>query len=77
MGKEKLDIHLTKNEALVLFELLTRLNQKHLSGIFEDEAEQRVLWDLEANLQKQLVEPLQPDYLVILNKAREDVRDKE
>jgi len=77
MGKENINIQLTKNEALVLFELLGRVNQKNLSGIFEDQSEQRVLWDLEANLEKQLSEPLQPDYFDILTKAREEVRDKE
>ena len=77
MGNENLHIQLTKSEALVLFDLLTRLNQKHLSDIFEDQAEQRVLWDLEATLEKQLAAPLQTNYLDILNKAREDIRDKE
>ena len=76
MNNPKLSIKLSKNEALVFFEFLTRFNQKNWPEIFEDQAEQRVLWDIEAILEKELVEPLKPDYPEIIKQARETVRDK-
>ena len=45
------------------------------SSDFEDQAEQRVLWDLEAMLEKALVAPLRADYADLLATARERVRD--
>lgn len=44
---------------------------------FEDQAEQRVLWDLEAALEKHLTEPLKSDYRERLEAARSRVRDSE
>lgn len=64
---------LTSDEALVLFEWLARFNNG--VGEFEDQAEQRVLWDLEAMLEKALVAPLRADYAELLATAREKVRD--
>jgi len=77
MKEEILHISLTKNEALVFFEFLARFNQKRIDNIFEDQAEQKVLWDIECQLEKELAEPFRSDYLDILNKARAAVRDKE
>ena len=76
MNNPKLSIELSRNEALVFFEFLTRFNKKDLPEIFEDQAEQRVLWDIEAILQKVLVEPFNPDYHEIIKKARETIRDE-
>lgn len=64
---------LTADEALVFFEWLSRYNNG--GGEFEDQAEQRVLWDLEARLEKALVAPLRADYAELLTTARERVRD--
>lgn len=64
---------LTAAEALVLFEWLARFNLG--GGYFEDQAEQRVLWDLEAMLEKALVAPLRANYADLLARARERVRD--
>lgn len=76
MNNAILSIELPKNEALVFFEFLTRLNQNILPEIFEDQAEQRVLWNIEAILEKKLVEPFNRDYQQILEQAREAIRDK-
>ena len=75
--KEELNITLTKDEALVLFEFLTRFKNGHHDEIFEDQAEQRVLWDIECILEQQLVEPFQPNYLEIIKEARKKIRDGE
>tara|TARA_R110002096_G_scaffold436025_1_gene665426 strand:- start:3824 stop:3958 length:135 start_codon:yes stop_codon:yes gene_type:complete len=36
-------IKLNKDESLVLFEFLSRINDKELKEIFEDQAEQKIL----------------------------------
>ena len=74
---EKISIELTKDETLVLFEFLARFNETEHSDIFEDQAEQKVLWIIEGQLEKQLVEPFRPDYKKIINEARNKIRDKE
>ena len=77
MNDQSLIISLNKNEALVLFEFLARFNQKADESLFEDQAEQKVLVNLEASLEKHLSEPFQSNYTVLVNKARQEVRDKE
>ena len=64
---------LTQDEALVLFEWLANFNKREYE--FEDQAEQRVLWDLEAMLESELVAPFSPDYRDLVAAARERVRD--
>lgn len=76
MSDEKVNIELTKDEAIVLFEYLGRFNENEDRGKFEDQSEQRVLWDIECILEKQLTEPFRADYSEIVIKAREKVRDK-
>jgi hypothetical protein len=73
---DDINIQLSKEEAIVLFEFLSRLNDNNQDDIFKDQAEQRVLWNIEGTLEKKLVEPFRPDYVDILNRAREKVRDK-
>lgn len=77
MENNKVNIDLSKDQDVVLLEFLARLNQKELKELFEDQAEQRVLWDLEASLEKQLLEPFGKDYSSIVTTAREAVKDKE
>lgn len=78
MEKEnnQMNIVLTKNEALVLFEFLSRFNESDKKELFEDQAEERVLWDIEALLERQLTEPFRTDYSEIIKQAREQVRDE-
>jgi len=59
-----------------LFDFLVRFNESQHSGIFEDQAEEKMLWVLEAQLEKQLVEPFMPDYIDIIKKARDSIRDE-
>ncbi|WP_396184025.1 hypothetical protein [Flavobacterium sp.] len=72
-----LNLTVTKDEALVLFEFLARFNQAEHPEIFEDQAEQKTLWILEGQLEKQLVEPFRPNYQDIINEARNQIRDEE
>lgn len=70
-------LELTGDTALVLFELLARLDSAEvLVPLFEHKAEQRALWDLEALLGKSLVEPLAPNYEELLAAARERLADE-
>lgn len=74
---QKINLTITKDEALVLFEFLSRFNQAEHSDIFDDQAEQKTLWILEGQLEKQLVEPFRPDYKDLINEARKNLRDEE
>ena len=76
MSNEKVNIELTKEEAIVFFEFLGRFNEKDDLSIFEYQSEQRILWHLECILEKKLSEPFQADYEKIVKKAREAVRDE-
>ncbi len=76
MSNQKVNIELTKEEAIVFFEFLGRFNEIEDSNKFEDQAEERVLWDIECILEKELSEPFRADYQEIVNKARENVRDE-
>lgn len=76
MTDKKTNIELTRDEAIVLFEFLSRFNDKEYTDLFEDQSEQRVLWDLQATLEKELVEPFQANYADTVKQARINIRDK-
>lgn len=67
-------IELNKDEILVLYDFLYRISEN--KKYFEDIAEQKVLWNIEAQLDKELVEPFMSDYEEQIEKARENVRKK-
>ena len=71
---EKVSLELTHSEALVLFEFLSRFSDKDVLTL-EDQAEERVLWNLCASLESTLVEPLAVNYDELLEQARAAVRD--
>lgn len=73
---DKINISLNKDEALVLFEFLSRFSESDSKLTIEDQAEERVLWNLCCDLEKILVEPFQENCDELLNQARERVRDK-
>jgi hypothetical protein len=63
-----LKIELSRDEALVLFELLARADANAFA--LADPAEQTALWRLEGALERVLPEPLLPNYLELLTRAR-------
>lgn len=67
-------VTLDADEAVILFEMLSRWNDDSTFALV-DQAEQRVLWNLCCALEEQLVEPFQPNYAGILAAARDRVRD--
>ena len=70
----EIQISLTADEALVLFEFLSRFEQSNELTIV-DQAEERALSNLLGPLQKRLVSPFQEDYVEQLRQARNRLRD--
>ena len=65
---------LTRDEALVLHDLLQRFSASGSLGI-EDQAEERALWNVCCLLERELVEPLSSVYAEALAAARSRLRD--
>jgi hypothetical protein len=65
-------IELSQDQALVLFEFLARFDAAQ-GTMPLDSAAQKVLWVVEAALEKILVAPLAKDYDRLLQEARERV----
>lgn len=74
MSDEGISLKLTRAEALVFFEWLAR-NDAAEALPCDDPSEQQVLWRLEGQLEKALVEPLRPDYVQLLAEARRKVNE--
>jgi hypothetical protein len=71
------NISLNRDEAIVLFEFLTRYSEAPQKLRIEHQSEQRVLWDMQAQLESTLQEPINnPSYEKRVAEARESVRDK-
>jgi hypothetical protein len=69
-------VKLTRQEALVLFEYLRRCDDEGKYA-FVDQAEQRVLWNVECVVQKHLHEIFDPKYGELLKTAWAKLRDEE
>lgn len=67
------EVRLSQSEALVLFDLLSRFSEPGRLAV-DDRAEERVLWNVCCSLEKDLVEPLRPDYADVLRRARDQLR---
>jgi hypothetical protein len=73
MGEPDVELRLSGDEALVLHDWLSRFNES--GPHFDDKAEQRVRWNLEALLEKYLAAPLAPNYAESIAGARDRLRD--
>jgi hypothetical protein len=71
---EMTSVALSSDYMLILYDLVVRLNAAE-SLEFEDQAEQRVMWDLESELESRLTVVLSADYQAKLAGARQRVRD--
>jgi hypothetical protein len=67
---EMINIVLSKDEALVLFEFLARFNGENHPDLFDDQAEKKALWIVEGLLEAKLAEPFLENYLEIIKEAR-------
>ena len=81
MVTEDVTLKLTRAEALVLFEFLARESIRtksdgHRRYEIEYPVELRVLWIIEGRLEATLVEPFQPDYRSLVEKARDEVIER-
>jgi hypothetical protein len=72
-------ISLTQDEALVLFEWLSRIDEQtnDFRDLVEDQAEQRALWNLSCLLERELVQPFSANYAELVEQARSRLRDEE
>ena len=69
-------IELGKDEALVLFDWITRRIEGRRPYTVEHAAEQHVLWGIECDLEKALVEPFRRDYAELVDVARERIVER-
>ncbi len=76
MDHDEVMVRLSHDEALVLFEWLYRTNEatNHLHDLVEDKAEQIALSNLTCLLERELVEPLSPEYSELIAQARTRLR---
>lgn len=72
---EKILLSLNKEEAMVFLDWLIRFNEIDRSSLFEDQAEERVMFDLESKLEKLIPEVFDKDYKEKLIIARDNLRD--
>jgi hypothetical protein len=73
-----MNVDLSNDEALVLFELLHEYGSKGDGRELKVQhaAERNALWALSAKLKKLLVPPFQPNYSELLSKARVRVEEQ-
>jgi len=71
---QKVIFELTRAEAIVLDSLLARFEDDP-SIQFNDQSEAYVLWTIQATLVKKIHETFDRNYLEILAKAREEVKN--
>ena len=76
MFEQDVNIRLTKAEALVLYDFLSRFSKEERLKI-EDQAEERALWNAQCLLERELAELFLRNYGKIIEEARDLLRDKE
>jgi len=70
MSQEDVDIRLTRDEVLILFDWLHRSEGGDCPAPIEHKGEQVALWNLSALLERVLVEPFDADYARLVGAAR-------
>jgi hypothetical protein len=71
---DDVEIKISKDEALVLFDFLSRFSDTDKLTII-DQSEERALWNLTCTFEKILAEPFSKDWLSIIENARNRLRD--
>lgn len=74
-NKKNISIELSKEEAIVFLNWLFTFNEKKHTDLFQDQSEERILWDFEAILEKTLDETFSNNYKEILTDARNKIKD--
>jgi len=75
MKEESIKLEITKDEALVLFEMLSRYSDTDNLSI-EHQSEQRALWNLTCVFEKTISEAFDVNYKKALQVARERLQDE-
>ena len=70
---ENINITLSRDEALVLFEFFSRFCDDDVDFTLRHNAEYLAFMRMSAQLDKALVEPFQPQYLELLRAARDRI----
>jgi len=65
-------INLSSDEGLILSDILYRISENE--EMFPDIAERQVLWCVEGQLDKILVESFMPNYTDLVNEAKDRIR---
>lgn len=68
-------VSLKRDEAIVFFEWLSRTAARGSPAPYADQAEQRVLWNIQAVLESEMTEPFSPTYAEVVESARARLRD--
>lgn len=66
-------LELTEQQALVLYDWLTRFDEKDAYPV-DDRAEEYVLWSLHGQLEKALSQPFRADYRQLVDEARSHIK---
>lgn len=78
MSNGKLLLELSKDEALVLFDILARLNEDEgFEKLLSDDIERKIFWDMESTLESKLSEPLSSDYNDRLKDAKQKLKTED
>ena len=75
MNKDSIQLEVTNDEALVLFDMLSRYSDTDALSI-EHQSEQRALWNLTCIFEKVITEAFNGDYKTSLTAARERLKDE-
>ncbi len=75
MAKDSINLNITKDEALVLFELVSRYSNTDILSI-EHQSEQRALWNLTCVFEKTINEAYDIEYKEALELARSNLKDE-
>ncbi|MDR2010638.1 MAG: hypothetical protein LBQ22_09170 [Bacteroidales bacterium] len=70
-------IKFSEEEALILLEWLHNFNEEEHPTLFQDQSEERVLFDLESELEKVVSVTFDSNYQEVLSRARQKIRDEE
>lgn len=77
MSEKNISLEITKDQALVLYEFLARVDTTdEFRKVTQHVSEEVVMWKLEALLETILTEPFEDGYPAILNKARATVANE-
>jgi hypothetical protein len=72
MEKPFLSIDLSEDQALVLFDWLA-LREEARSESDPIDAETQVLWNIEGQLERVLIQPFDPNYTTLVQRARQRI----